>query len=60
MIKFNQKALLKRYMKMKTKHRKNAKIEFEKNFFKLMDNVKTMANAQKYRNIKVLTKYERR
>ena len=45
---------------MKTKHRKNAKIEFEKNFFKLMDNVKTMANAQKYRNIKVLTKYERR
>ena len=37
-IKFNQKPWLKRYIDMNTKLRQKAKINFEKDFFKLMDN----------------------
>ena len=37
-IKFNQKALLKPYTDMKTKLRQKAKYNFEKDFFRLMNN----------------------
>ena len=62
-IKFNQKTWLKLYADMSTELRKNAKNDFEKDFFKLVNNAafaKILENVTKHRDIKLVTTGARR